>query len=243
MLKQVEAIGKTGRNWPIRDGNAQTKLVANSVAAVGQGPSVRDSRPSNGSRGSDEPITHGSKPTSQSRGRDPHTIFAHPDEERQPSEGPSVAPRNSVKPPVRQLDELIGEASLRSPSPTKQEGAILKAGAGKNFNANRLFDLNEPDDRSRSPERKKAMPNKYNHFEFGNGEDAPQPSPGNNRPNSGKTGKHMSTSWDFDDFTTPEKVKPKPQREQERHIGYGIDEVCPLFDPPQRYKLLSMNND
>lgn len=224
MLRQVEAIGKTGRNWPIRDGNAQTKLVASSVAAIGREASARDSRSSNGSRGFDEPMTHRAK-SSQSRGRDAHDLFTHPDEERQPSEGPSVATRNSVKPPVRQLDELVGEPSesrgIRSPSPSKQEGTVLKAGAGKNFNPSRLFDPNEPDDRSQSPERRKAMPNKYNHFEFANSED------GDSRPPSGKTKNQMTTHWDFDDFTTPEKVQPKPQREQERHIGFGIDEVRP----------------
>ena len=40
VLKQVDAIGKSGRNWPIRDGKPQVDAVLKSVKAGGQGSMV-----------------------------------------------------------------------------------------------------------------------------------------------------------------------------------------------------------
>ena len=219
MLKQVEAIGKTGRNWPIKAGQDQTNLVSKSVKAGDQEqsrskPSSSESRPSN-----NQPQSTSARVDSDFHSR----LFDTGDvnQGRSNNNGPSVATRKAVKPQPRQWDQLLaGEDDSEPISSSRSPNA--KTGAGLNVTPNRLFDKQPVEPRSPSPERKKADPTKYNHFEFGHGEDAPRSDP--NRPTSAKAKKQVS-NWDFEDFVTPEKVAPRPQREQERHFGYGIDEV------------------
>lgn len=225
MLKQVEAIGKTGRNWPIRDGKAQTKLVADSVAKAGQSGPASTSRPNTASQSADDVAIRSRPQSSKSNEarRAPEELWAHPEEaRRQPNESSAVAPRNSAKPAPRQWGELfVGDESAEGNGRSgRDEGTVLKAGAGKNFGANRLFDEHESAGRERSPERKKTDPSKYNHFEFGNGEDAARPK-NSDRPSAVKS----KPQWDFEGFNTPEKVQPKHQPGQERHFQFDADGV------------------
>lgn len=228
MLKQVDAIGRTGRNWPIRDGQAMAKVIKSSVSAAENGTGKQDSYEAPASVKPDEVVVTSRPQSSRSReDKDFHTrLFATGgDDERMPSNGnsdPALAVRTSAKPAPREWDELFaGDAAHKKSSSGKVEGTNLKAGAGTNFGQNRLFDKNTPADHSPSSGRK-ADPSKYNHFEFGNGEEA-APRDGN-RPPSANAKKHM-TNWDFEDFSTPPKFKAKPLKEHERHFGPGIDEV------------------
>lgn len=234
LLKQVEAIGKTGRNWPIREGKEQIKAIANSVKG---GSSSSDGSMSqaaaNGRRPQDVVISGHQKRDSVSVTRDPHaslSLFA----ERDPNEGgstysgPKYAASKSAKPAPRDLGELFTNeepiAESRSQSPHK-----LKAGAGQGFKENRLFDTKEDLEPPRSPERKKTYTQKYDHFAFGDGEDAPQGK--SIRP--GKTGgtgaqDKSSATFSFEDFATPPKHVQKDKPDYERHWGAGVDEVCML---------------
>lgn len=238
MLRQVEAIGKSGRNWPIRDGSAMTRMVKDSVRAASDNP--LPNRGAAQSNKSDEVvITNRPQSNKTNDNKDFNSrLFAtgddHNGKQRHSStNGSSVAPRASAKPAPRQWGELFaGDEAVstpapnrngRSPSPGKNEGAILKAGAGKNFGENRLFDRREGNEREPSQERRRVSGAKSGQsFVLGHGEDAP-PLDGN-RPPSAKAMKQMS-KWDFEDFTTPEKIAPKIQTEHERHIGPGYDEV------------------
>lgn len=220
MLKQVDAIGRTGRNWPIRDGTAMTNLIKNSVSTGNSGPAPQSS--SGASSKPDEVVITSREGDKQ----DYHSRLFAPAEERRSIENqaPGIAKRMSAKPAPRQWGELFAdENTRRSPSPGKAEGAKAKAGSDRNFAQNRLFDRNAVDASSPSPERKHDHSH-YQHFEFGNGEEAP-PRDGN-RPPSATAQKHMN-NWDFEDFNTPPKVTAKPLMEQERHFGHGVDEVRP----------------
>ncbi|QIW97538.1 hypothetical protein AMS68_003056 [Peltaster fructicola] len=227
LLKQVEAIGRNGRNWPIRDGKALVDTVKSSVKADGS------TAASSGATGSEA-----SRSVSVSATRDPHAslqLFSGRDAnaERQTYDGPSVAPRASAKPAPRDYGELFtnGEESpsaKRSSSPSKIDGRTVKANSGKNFVANRLFDENTPVVESQSPEKKKkTYAQKYDHFAFGDGEEATQ-----NRP----TSKHSkSTShFSFEDFSTPPKFVEKPRPDQVRNWGAGVDEDDPERSPERR---------
>ncbi|KAF2151380.1 hypothetical protein K461DRAFT_228325 [Myriangium duriaei CBS 260.36] len=213
MLKQVEAIGKTGRNWPIKDGKEQAKLMKQSIESPGQ---------AQGGSATAQPVVSG-------RQLDDYTkrLFATGSDEPRSRIVSGVEPRESAKPQQRQWGELfageeddenpdIGSPSVRSP-----HLPILKSGAGKNYKPNRLFDKEDEPERSRSPERKKVDPTKNEHFEFGNGEDA---LPVRTGKALGPKGQRQVSNWDFDDFSTPAKHVQKPNPEQERHFGYGIDE-------------------
>lgn len=232
VLKQVDAIGKTGRNWPIRDGRAQIEAIKKSVKLSGKA--------SNGTR-SDVPIRDHKKTESISATRDPHAslnLFAPRDpNESAPGDyqGPRHAPRASAKPPPRNYNELFasGESpsadpgsKIRSPSPTKADGVILKAGAGTHYTVNRLFDGAADESRSaRSPERKKVFHQKYDHFTFGDGADVSQSS----RPTSNGKAKGAAT-FSFEDFSTPPKVMRKERPDDQLHWG-AVCHSLPHNDP------------
>ncbi|KAI7636971.1 hypothetical protein KC343_g965, partial [Hortaea werneckii] len=160
------------------------------------------------------------------------SLFAprDPNESASAYSGPTLAPRQSAKPVARDFVDIAGDepevnpaSNVRSPSPTK-----FKSGAGKNYQANRIFDDGTTDNSSRSPERrKKTYDQKYQHFDFGDGEDAPEP----NRPTS-KRGNHNQAQFSFEDFSTPPKASDKTRKDYERHWGAGVDED----DPPSPAK-------
>lgn len=231
LLKQVEAIGRTGRNWPITDGKAQVSSITNSLRSAGHSADMNGS--AGGKRGQDKVMAHHQKRSSMSTARDHHeqlSLFDKPEEEpRQAFDGPAPAPRQSAKPAPRDYGELFAGdepagSQARSPSPAKTDGTILKAGAGKQFKPSRLFDENEEPSAPRSPERKKTYGQKYEHFTFGDGEDANKAS----RPTSSRSSNKHGSHFSFEDFSTPPKVEPKMRPGDERHWGAGVEEVSTL---------------
>jgi hypothetical protein len=219
MLRQVDAIGKSGRNWPIRDGTNMVKTVKNSVNNAGTTTASLPMRPAS----NDVSISTQSQAGGRANGDFHARLFATGDGQEsraQTNANPEYAVRTSAKPAARQMDEIFANGS--SNEGYKPEGKP-KTGSGKNFPNNRLFDENEQPDQVLSPESKKINPQKFDHFEFPNGKDGPSAADLYRRV-SIKDSKHTS-NWDFQDFTTPEKHRIRPNPEQERHIGPGLDEV------------------
>lgn len=139
LLKLVDVIGARGRNWPIRDGKDQARLIVSSAAATPQ--SNGSSLPTTATSTADtsrDPNNSGiaKKPRSQSKNvtRDPHaslSLFAPREEEDESSQ--AIAPRapkgGLAKPTPRDYHELfVGNDSDASPqanrprtaSPTKE---------------------------------------------------------------------------------------------------------------------------
>lgn len=233
-------IGSRAKNWPIRDGRDQIRLVSSTAAASGE-----PSRP--GTAASSEAPTRSSRGNSNVT-RDPHASLSlfQPREQNQEVAYPkSVAPRASARPPPRDMSELFvgsdDEGEKAPPpqqvaSPAKKNGIPAKSGAGKNFQPIRLFDEDDgPTPKKPSPE--KANPKKYNHFEFGDGEEAPNAG----RPTSSSRSQHQS-QWDFEDFVTPHKKQPKVRGQDVRHFGWSDDEVshkiCANFSSNGTVKLI-----
>jgi len=233
----IDVIGKTGRNWPIRDGKDQIKLIASSVKSAGK------SSEDNTSSHIDE--VSRSRATSTNAMRDPHAslnLFA-PREKNLP-ESTSAAPvarASSAKPPPRNYHDLfVGNESDQSPgSPTRtpvreraespsKNNVMAKGGASKSFAPSRLFDTEEVDSPVKASPMKETNPKKYQHFDFGDGQDAPAP------PTEVKKSRHGS-QWQFDDFNTPAKAVPsKVLRTNEvRHWGNEDDS---LVDSPIKNK-------
>jgi hypothetical protein len=103
----------------------------------------------------------------------------------------------------------------------------VKAGAGKNFRTNRLFE--ETEEEKKTPVKTsgiKTNSKKYDHFTFGDGpEEEDNATPKATRKASPREkSKHMS-QWDFEDFVTPEKVPTKILAQAVRHFGWSDDEV------------------
>jgi hypothetical protein len=255
MLKQIEVIGKTGRNWPITDGKDQVKLITTSVQASYSG--VRTSARSQGQQGQQgqqvqqqepEEVAIRTRPHKNSNPtKDPHAslaLFAPRDKNEETRENKPIAPRaTSAKPPPRDYSELFAggeEDSQHVPGKgrsfaggNRQSDVIApKAGAGKNYQVNRLFDTDETDENGKatpmqSPERGiKTNAKKYNHFDFGDGSEEPDsyqerimaPKGGNAKQHKG------GASWGFEDFNTPAKVKSKILPQQQRHWGQEQEE-------------------
>ena len=248
LLKLIDVIGSRGRNWPIRDGKEQARLIASSAADLPQSIGLTRLAMENISQDMDQ-TAFTTKPRSQSKNvtRDPHAslaLFAPRDEEQDPSPPTTVARRASAKPPPRDYHDLfVGNESDASPvtreklaSPKKENmtpGPIApKGGAGKNYQPSRLFetDKSQPGTPTTPVESSskfiKPDPKKFNHFEFGDGNDEQQPMAA--RPKS----KHQN-NWDFADFVTPDKVPTKIRGQHVRHFGWSDDE--PVMDSPLKH--------
>ena len=144
----------------------------------------------------------------------------------------------SAKPPPRDYHDLfVGgdtdtslSAKGRPASPQKENAPLAKAGAGKNFQPNRLFgDVSEQPSTpgASSPEKaRKPHPTKFNHFDFS---DEPPESSQQALPARPKT-KHQS-QWDFADFSTPEKLPQKIRSQDVRHFGFGEDDTAQNSPP------------
>jgi hypothetical protein len=229
LLKQVEAIGKTGRNWPIRDGSDQGKTIAMSIKTGINGGGEAATEPSGVRNAAEVVVRDHHKRDSVSVTRDPHaslSLFAErdPNESGRTYTGPSYQPVKSAKPAPRDLDELFTTEGdpTRSQSPHKEHGTILKSGAGKGYRESRIFEAREEEDEApKSPERKKVFNQKYEHFAFGDGEDAPA----NGRQNRKDQQEKRAATFSFEDFTTPPKYPEKKRPDDERHWGAGVDEV------------------
>ncbi|KAL1868683.1 hypothetical protein Daus18300_005817 [Diaporthe australafricana] len=213
LLKQLDVIGKTGRNWPIRDGQEQIKLIAKTAGKPAE-PTASDA-------------------ASRARTNSSGTLRdARPKDDPVPA---VVSPYAGTRPRQRTFEEILGDEHSHFESPDRERSpskAIApKIGAGKNFQPSRLFDKPEdarpepdsPED-GKSPERyMRPHPKKYDHFDFADGSD-PADAPKAGVAMHSVKGKHRS-QWDFEDFVTPQKPKPgKTLRNQEvRHWGTGTD--------------------
>jgi hypothetical protein len=130
-------------------------------------------------------------------------------------------------------DDATPEAKKTLPH---TEAAIApKGGSGHNYKPSRLF---EDHDDGIVETRYKSHPQKYNHFEFGNGEDGPEIKAEPVRP----TSKHAS-QWDFEDFVTPEKPRGKVLSHETRHFGWSDDEGELAETPPQQPRVIRPRRD
>ncbi|KAK9780752.1 hypothetical protein SCAR479_01938 [Seiridium cardinale] len=271
LLKQLDVIGKTGRNWPIRDAKEQIKLIESSLKASGDLTAAQDP-------GAAAAQGRGN---SHNAARDPHAplaLFAPREEAEQqnlasvisprggprprqrdfteilgdePSDDPSsqqslasvISPRGGVRPRQRDFAEILGDEPVddpsspsaghyRSQSPSK--AIAPKAGSGKAFQPNRLFDaggevIDEPassDNGKTSNRFYRPDPKRYDHFDLADSLE-PQDAPKASDPAPKKT-KHAN-QWNFEDFNTPAKVRPgktlQKSHQDVRHWGNEDDEV------------------
>lgn len=258
LLKLIDVIGKTGRNWPIRDGKDQSKLTQSSVAAAGKPRSGGAARAQKG----EETTLRRSRENSTNVTRDPHASLAlfapRESDEDQESRPAAVPPRASAKPPARNYHDLFVEHNSenaptpddRPASPFKHsavDAVAPKVGAGKNFQPSRIFDREEdsPIRPSSSEDRDSFYrPNakKFQHFDLVSGtgaDDAPI-----SKPTQTSTKSQHGSSWNFDDFNTPAKAVPTKglaiRGQDVRHWGNEDDEVIdspirkPKVDHPRK---------
>lgn len=252
LLKLVDVIGSRARNWPIRDGKDQIRLITSSVAATSTAVNLTKKQ-------MDDVLITSKEPSRRNTGQDDRSnlnLFAPRDTRQDSSQytashsTEASAPRVSAKPPPRDYHDLfVGNESDASPaskpklaSPTKDNAKGAKGGAGKHHAPNRLFETDESEAKDGSPQKEagkylKAHPGKYNHFEFDDGSNEPNPQPAKPRQKT----KHDS-QWDFEDFVTPMKVPSKPRPQDVRHFGYD-DEEQDLSTPVKNARVIQPRRD
>ncbi|KAM5355940.1 hypothetical protein ACJ41O_002586 [Fusarium nematophilum] len=232
LLKQVEVIGKSGRNWPIRDSREQISFIRSCVKAAGTTAPA--------------PLSHNesivrTRGNSNNALRDPHAslkLFGPREEIEATDPASVVSPYGGNRPRQRSFTEILGDEPA-SPSTGRQHMSPSKAGQGKNFQPMRIFDghehVQEPEQPKAAPGTKFIRPNpkRFSHFDFADGsdpQDAPQPGQSfDERPKS----KHDS-QWSFTDFVTPQKAKPsRTLRSQDvRHWDTDKDAVDETTEQP-----------
>ncbi|KAJ8070875.1 hypothetical protein OCU04_001235 [Sclerotinia nivalis] len=232
LLKLIDVIGKSGRNWPIRDGKDQIKLITSSVRSFGTSDAASNVDSIARARGNSNNAT-----------RDPHaslSLFA-PRRDIVQEFRPAAEPTSkSAKPEPRDYHDLfVGKDSASLEDDIYPPKAGSKAGASRKFAPSRLFDAYEEQATPDSPVREESKdpmyrpnPARYEHFDFTDAPEEEEPI----RPASSKSSKSQHQSqWGFDDFQTPQKVVPtKVLRAAEvRHWGNSDDEV---LDSPVRFK-------
>ncbi|KAI0017406.1 hypothetical protein F4780DRAFT_609830 [Xylariomycetidae sp. FL0641] len=136
LLKQLDVMGRTGRNWPIRDSKDQLKMIENCVKSAhsngAPAPSIADV---------------------STRGRGDSAIAM--EEEPIQNRGSVISPKGGVKPRQRGFSEILGDESEdvpgspsagrgRSESPSK--AIAPKAGGAKKFQHSNLFSDDEEDE-------------------------------------------------------------------------------------------------
>ncbi|KAI1811466.1 hypothetical protein GGS20DRAFT_104461 [Poronia punctata] len=119
LLRQLDVIGKSGRNWPIRDGKDQIKMIESCVKANPDAVSA-SSQPSTA-------LPDRSRGNSANALRDPHASLSLFDsrEEREEQLASVISPRGGVRPRQRDLTEILGDEEdvLGSPSAGRQRSA------------------------------------------------------------------------------------------------------------------------
>ncbi|KAG6039312.1 hypothetical protein E4U41_002981 [Claviceps citrina] len=211
LLKQLEIIGKTGRNWPIRDSREQLTLIQSCLKSNG---------PVQTKSGSHNDVVVRTRGNSNNAMRDPHAslqLFGNREELEAVQNVAVVSPYGGKqRREERSFTDVLGD----DPSGEHYGHRIAspsKAGQGKNLQPMRIFEgqeyVEEEEDEAMSKPKNKFIrpnPKKYNHFDLVDGSD-PQdkPKPGVALENRAKS-KHDS-QWDFEDFSTPSKHQPTKQ--------------------------------
>jgi hypothetical protein len=180
LLRSVEVIGARGRNWPLRDGKDQVKLIQ-STASFEPGSEAASRRGTVSSENS-RPTTSSSN-SSKNAMRDPHASLSlfepAAEQETIPHHTRPLGPSKKVaKPPPRDLGELFVGDETAPETPQTTKTAARGGTASKGYHPIRLFDgATDAATPPKSPERSaiKVNPASYEHFEFGHGEDAPTP--------------------------------------------------------------------
>ncbi|KAI1180535.1 hypothetical protein F4777DRAFT_528340 [Nemania sp. FL0916] len=110
LLKQLDIIGKTGRNWPIRDSKEQIKMIENCVkSAAGTNPATVQSSTA---------LPNRSRNKSVNALRDPHASLSlfESREEQGDALASVISPRGGARPRQRDFAEILGDEPDDAPS-------------------------------------------------------------------------------------------------------------------------------
>lgn len=238
LLKQLDVIGKSGRNWPIRDSKDQISLITRCV------------KPAAGIDSASAPaeVVNRSRTNSTNIMRDPHaslTLFA-PREEVEAAKAESVvSPYAGNRPRQRSFTEILGEEGDEETSPSRgrdrsqspSKAIAPKIGAGKNFQPIRLFDVVDEEVQPEAPKvgsGKNFQPIRL----FDGVEEAQQETPETSPEKYVRPDPRKYQHFDFADGSDPQDMlKPveAPQKTNNKHgASWSFDDFVTPQKPPAR---------
>jgi hypothetical protein len=210
LLKQLGVIGRTGKNWPIKEGSDQIKAISRGIKALpektGGSAQAAPTTTTRVTRSSSKASEKSEPPATPRRG-DPHSsldLFSPVKEAEgngEPRNKPAVIPpRAAHKPPARGLGEIIGseDDSTAPPQVNFTPKARSKYGQSQQFQFGDTDDVPVTPPRAfiSRPQNKKP---EQQDFLFGESDEEGKSAP---KPQT-KDPKHQQ-KWDFTDFQTPE---------------------------------------
>ena len=216
-------IGSRAKNWPIRDGKDQARLIASSAANMSQGTHLSQPTSKNDS-GDPNEVVITSKPTEprQNVTRDPHAsldLFG-PRDDNSANVPKAMGPRGSAKPPPRDYHDLfVGDGSPDEVATQKE---------------------NRPRAQSQKAQSAKPPPRDYHDLFVGNDSDASpaakerpvSPQKSDHIAPKGGAGKNYQPSRLFDMDDTPPGTPKSPSKDtyikphptKFKHFEMGRDE-------------------
>ncbi|TQV98443.1 NTF2-like protein [Cordyceps javanica] len=234
LLKQLDIVGKTGRNWPIQDSREQLRQIQSCLKTVGKSAQQASNQ---------NDVVIRTRHNTNNALRDPHASLNLYGTREEIESAPLKATANPYaghRPSQRSVIDIIGDEPEEGESGHNRHRSVSpsKAGSHKNFQPSRIFDgkpeyVEEMETPKKSDKFIKPHPTKYNHFDFVDGSD-PRDAPArgvdlDNRPKS----KHDS-QWSFDDFVTP--AKPTASKGmRSRDVQHWNPEMQFSADPEERH--------
>lgn len=248
MLKLVDVIGSRARNWPIRDGKDQARLIASSSAIGSQNNGTTRPDARNGLPNQNENSTVNKPASSKHIMGDPHaslSLFTPQETSRETSHHPpAVAPRVSAKPPPRdyhdlfagnETDSLPAESTRESSSQKENKGLKAQTAKPPPRDYHDLFVGNESD-ASPVAKSKQLSPQKENKptttsiaTKGGSGK--------NFQPSRLFETDHAQAGTPGTPGDSPDKfIKPNPQKYNHFELGGGHDDAGTARAIPARPK-------
>ncbi|KAI5282222.1 hypothetical protein KEM54_002899 [Ascosphaera aggregata] len=207
LLKQL-AIIPSDNNWPIKEPIEQTQLVSDSATAAAKVAPEKPVKKMVMVKKSSAPSSPSTTRTARRPAqRTPSEIFG-----RHPSSSGSTTPKKErpFRPDPKSYSHFeFGEGQLPQVLPRR------------NFREKPHFEFGEaPITKAASPKPKRTAAK--DHFEFG--EAPPDAIPKHRLTKSRDLEKH-APKWNFEDFNTPEKPKPRILPAHVRHFGISEEDV------------------
>lgn len=226
LLKQLEVIGARGRNWPIRDGKDQVRLIrekaSTPASTTADRPATASSRRTTTSETSNGARSQSSGASAMRGEKSNLALFQPHEEEERNYVAPSgvYSPRESAKPTHRDLSEILASQN----APVNDVVSPPKKGSGKNYGASRLFELEPVDNQPKPANDIKLDPKKFKHFEFGDADEVDAEAEAAAQKAALEKRKKHASQWDFADFETPNQPKLKVLPQNARNFSWSDDE-------------------
>ncbi|KAJ5520871.1 hypothetical protein N7463_001324 [Penicillium fimorum] len=238
LLRQVEVIGARGRQWPIREGKDQVRLLKNAETAR-----AAPSQPPSSEKEVETKLPDRSSSAGKRRFKDPYsanslTELLSPNKDATEREGRAETTRPTASKKYTQdpygagsLTELLSP-SKKAPAPVAPFAPAVGRPAPRNFSDIFVKDDGTPDESRKGPVDEdrhfyKSAPGKYNHFEIGGDNTERETKAEGSRAARGEEVRHFGFGDNEEGTGSPQSKLNviKPRRDADRHFEMTDEET------------------